>query len=71
MSAQRLCSGLGSFAPCEKRDQCANYVHWIDDPRSEFNACAAAGQPLKYYIARDISIATAAAEVAPGQGLLF
>lgn len=64
-----LCSGLGSFSPCEKRDQCANYVHWLDDPRSEFNACTITGQPFRHYVPRDVPVATA--QTPEGQGSLF
>jgi hypothetical protein len=35
-----ICSGLGSAQPCcPKRDACANYKHWTEDPRSVFRAC--------------------------------
>lgn len=50
MTQTRICSGLGCFAPCLKREQCANYVHWTVDPRSEFNACHADNGKLKHFI---------------------
>ncbi len=53
---KRYCSGLGTFAPCEKRDQCANYVHWLDDPRSEFNICTITGYRFKHFVSRDILV---------------
>jgi len=65
----KICSGLESFGVCEKRDQCANYVHWLDDPRSEINVCTTTGQAFKYYVPRNIPIAATAA--AQGQGSLF
>ena len=34
-----ICSGLSTFAPCPKREACANYTHWTEDPRSVFSAC--------------------------------
>jgi hypothetical protein len=46
----RPCSGLGDFKPCEHRDQCANYRHWLDDPRSEFNVCAALGKSYAHFV---------------------
>ena len=54
----RLCSGLNSSGPpCDKRSQCANYMHWTDDMRSEFNICTMTGQPLKHFVPRDIPAA--------------
>ncbi len=44
------CSGLGSIAPCEKREFCANYRHWTEDPRSEFNICTVTGKPFKFFV---------------------
>lgn len=67
---KRLCSGLDSLNTCcERRDQCANYTHWLDDPRSEFNICTITGQPFKHYVSRDISIV--AVQSQQGQGSLF
>lgn len=66
----RLCSGLhSSNACCDRRAQCANYVHWLDDPRSEFNICTITGQPFKHYVPLDIPIA--AVPMRHGQGSLF
>lgn len=53
---KRLCSGLGSIQPCQRRHECANYVHWIDDPRSEFNICTITGRPSKHFVPRDIPV---------------
>lgn len=55
---KKNCSGLGSFNPCEKRGMCANYKHWIDDPRSEFNACTITGHAFKFFVPRDAPVAT-------------
>jgi len=68
---KRFCSGLSTFAPCEKRDQCANYVHWLDDPRSEFNVCTITGQPFKHYVSRGLPIAPPIAQSQSRQGSLF
>jgi hypothetical protein len=66
----RLCSGLhSSNTCCDRRAQCANYVHWLDDPRSEFNICTITGQPFKHYVPLDIPIA--AVPMRHGQGSLF
>lgn len=52
----RYCSGLGGFRPCERRHECANYRHWLDDPRSEFNVCTVTGRPFKHFVPRDIAV---------------
>ncbi len=66
---KRYCSGLGAFSPCEKRSECANYVHWLNDPRSEFNICTITGQAFKNYTPRGVPIQAAATR--QGQGVLF
>jgi hypothetical protein len=52
----RPCSGLGSINPCERRDQCANYRHWLDDPRSEFNVCAVLGGNFAHFVPINIPV---------------
>lgn len=61
-----ICSGLGPPC-CEKRERCANYVHWTVDPRSEFNACK--GEPYKHFV--PIGFVPIAAQAVNGQGCLF
>lgn len=53
-----LCSGLlHNNRGCERRAQCANYVHWTDDPRSQFNACGSAGAPeYQHFAPRGVAI---------------
>lgn len=68
---RQLCSGLGSIAPCEKRDQCANYVHWTQDPRSKFNICTVTGDQFKHYVQRGAQIAQTAQKVESRQESLF
>ena len=46
---RKPCSGLGSEAPCERRKECANYSHWMEDRRSAFNLCTPTGQPFKHF----------------------
>ncbi len=62
------CSGLGSMAPCAKREDCANYLHWTVDPRSEFNLCTQAGGGFPFFVSRDIAAVPA---LATDQGSLF
>jgi hypothetical protein len=49
MKQTAICSGLGWRDPCAKRDQCANYVHWTLDRRSDFNVCSPTGK-LKHFV---------------------
>jgi hypothetical protein len=66
------CSGLGSIKPCERRADCANYRHWTDDPRSQFNICTITGKPFKNFVPKNIA---AHVPVSNGQscqqGILF
>lgn len=53
----RPCSGLTDFnSACERRHQCANYRHWLDDPRSEFNVCAAPGGNFAHFVPINIPV---------------
>jgi hypothetical protein len=56
------------MAPCAKREDCANYLHWTVDPRSEFNLCTQAGSGFPFFVSRDIAAAPA---MATDQGSLF
>jgi len=67
----RPCSGLGSFAPCERRVDCANYRHWTDDPRSEFNICTITGQPFKHFVPKNIPVNLLVSDSQAGQKELF
>jgi hypothetical protein len=72
--SRRQCSGLSSVMPCcEKRSQCANYIHWLDDPRSEFNICTVTGSPFKHFVPLDIPIVlpVVSGRHANAQGSLF
>lgn len=50
MKQAAICSGLGWREPCSKRGQCANYVHWTIDKRSQFNACSQGAKPFAYFV---------------------
>lgn len=53
----RPCSGLiDNNKGCERRNQCANYRHWLDDPRSEFNVCAALGGEFAHFVPINIPV---------------
>lgn len=43
------CSGLGE-RPCERRGNCANFMHWTENPRSAFNLCTPLGPGFKRHI---------------------
>lgn len=64
----RPCSGLNHNGGCERRQECANYRHWLDDPRSEFNVCAALGGNFAHFV--PVSIPASIAASGP-QGSLF
>lgn len=49
MTQTHICSGLGWLTPCQKREHCANYVHWSIDSRSQFNACSDS-RTLRHFI---------------------
>ena len=50
MTQTAICSGLGWREPCSKRGQCANYVHWTMDKRSQFNACSQGAKPFIHFV---------------------
>lgn len=65
----RPCSGLiDNNRGCERRNTCANYRHWLDDPRSEFNVCTALGGNFAHYVPINIPLIMEATGL---QGVLF